>query len=261
MRWRAGVVVLSGALVAAEPFTVPAHPVPPLDPDHAELAVVLTQVVRPAGVDYAALRRDPRGLERYLNQLAAAPLPTGREATLALYINAYNAATLALVVRHLPADQASWPAWSITSLQRDGLSAWQRFAVGVAGQRLTLDGIEHAILRPLGDPRIHFAVNCASRSCPALAAEPYRAATIDAQLEAATVAFANDRTHLRAVPGAIEANAILGWFAADFAPAGGAAAFLAPRVGDDALRAALAQPGELRVLAYDWSLNLAPEVR
>ena len=139
----------------------------------------------------------------------------------ALFINAYNACTLALVVDRLPADASTWATWSIKDAGSTFTSVWRSYRFEVAGKRYTLDEMEHAVLRPLGDPRIHMAINCASRSCPPLIAEPFRLATLDAQLEAAARAFAASPHHLRLDEGVLRINPILDWFGADFAAGGG----------------------------------------
>jgi hypothetical protein len=248
-------MLLALVCFAVEPLPTPVVDAPPLDADHAVFAAVLARCVRPDGVDYAALRAAPGDLDRYRAQLAAAPLPTARPEVLALFINAYNAHTLALVLATLPADQGAWPAWSITQATRGDLNPWQAFDMAVAGRRYTLDAIEHQVLRPLGDPRIHMAVNCASRSCPPLAAEPFRAATIDAQLEAVARDFANDPYHVRLAGAVVTVNPILDWFAADFASGGGVRAFLRARRAADT--PGLAGDGPLPTFVYDWRLNLA----
>lgn len=250
-------LLLAAGLAAVQAVPTPGLSVPPLDPEHRELAAALAIAVKPDGVDYAALRADRAALDRYRAQIARAPEPAGRAERLALFINAYNACTLALVLDRLPADPAAWARWSITEAGVPPASAWQAWSYEVAGARHTLDAMEHAVLRPLGDPRIHMAVNCASRSCPPLAAEPYRAATIEAQLEAAARAFAASPAHLRLADGALQANPILLWFAGDFTAGGGVAAFLAARVPPGPVADHLAAGRPLAFLAYDWSLNLA----
>lgn len=249
-------LMLGLSLAAVEEIPTPAVPVAALDADHREFAAVLGAVVKPDGVDYAALLRDHAALDRYRAQLAAAPVPTERSAKLALFINAYNAETLALVIARLPADATRWPAWSIQDAGSAFTSVWKSASFVVAGSRYTLDQLEHAVLRPLGEPRIHLAINCASRSCPPIAAEPYRAATLEAQLEAAARAFVASSYHLRLEGGVLRVNPILDWFGDDFRAGGGVRAFLAARASGP-VAAHLATDRPLRFFDYDWKLNLA----
>lgn len=236
-------------------------PSTPSADEHALLAEVLVENVRPDGVDYAALRRDHTKLDAYRAQLARIKLPDDKRERMALYINAYNAWTLALVVDLLPADRAKWSSWSIKDGGSLTQNVWKKFDFELAGERLTLDRLEHERLRPMGDPRIHFAINCASRSCPSLAATPYHAQTLEAELAAATQAFLKDPTQLRLRGGALEINPILDWFAADFASLGGVRAFLRDHVVEGPIKEYLRGTGKLGFFDYDWSLNLTATPR
>ncbi len=235
----------------------PTITVPALAADHLELATVLKSVVKADGVDYSELRRDTSALDRYRVQLARAATPTNTQEKIAFYINAYNAFTLALVAEQLPADASTWNRWSIKDAGGWFTSVWKYYTFELAGTRVTLDHLEHGLLRPLGEPRIHFAINCASRSCPSLAATPYLAITLEQQLEAATKAFANNPYHLRLVDGNIITNPILSWFAVDFAASGGVTKFLASRVTPSPIAHQLATNAKLTYFTYDWSLNIA----
>lgn len=249
-------LMLGLSLAAVEEIATPAVTVVPLDADHREFAAVLAAVVKPDGVDYEALKRDHAALDRYRAQLAAEPVPTDRAAKLAFFINAYNAETLALVIAKLPAETARWSAWSIKDAGSTFTSVWKSANFVVGGGRYTLDQLEHAVLRPLGEPRIHLAINCASRSCPPIAAEPYRAATLEAQLEAAARAFVASTYHVRLEGGVLRINPILDWFGDDFKASGGVRAFLAARASGP-IAAYLATDKPLRFFDYDWKLNLA----
>ncbi len=138
----------------------------------------------------------------------------------------------------------------------EGKSPWKDARFRVAGVERTLDELEHELLRPLGEPRIHFAVNCASRSCPALAAVPLRADTLEAQLEAAARAFVTDALQLRRDARAVLTNPLLDWFAKDFEASGGVREFLRLRAPSD-IAQSLEQGAALRFFEYDWALNLA----
>jgi hypothetical protein len=153
---------------------------------HAPLGYLLRAYVVDGEVDYAGLASDREPLAAYLDSLAATEVGAlGRDARLALWINAYNAFTLQLILEHYP---------GITSIKEiPRASRWEDVRWNVGGTLYSLDQIEHEILRPrFGDPRIHFAVVCASVSCPDLREEAYASAHIDAQLDAAARRFLSD---------------------------------------------------------------------
>lgn len=204
-------------------------------------------------VDYSAVSRDPdwRLLLRSL-EASQADAVEGRE-KLAFWINAYNILAIEIVARNYPVASIK----DVGSLLRP---VWKRQAGTIDGRDVTLEGIEHRTLRPLGDPRIHGAIVCASLSCPPLRREPYRAESLDAQLDdnmrrwladprKGAVVGSGDRT--------LRASSIFKWFAEDFEAQGGVPAFL-ERYGPEEVRALLREEGKrvrLRYLDYDWSLN------
>ena len=204
-------------------------------------------------VDYAALRADPEW-RRLLEGLAAAPTPAASAAQaerLAYWINAYNMLAIDMVVRNYPVAGIR----DIGSLLRP---VWKRDAGKAGGRAVTLDEIEHAILRPIGDPRVHVAIVCASTSCPSLAREPFRAERLDAQLDAAARAFvASPEKGARVESRSLRVSKIFQWFGPDFAASGGVLAFVRRHATPD-LRAAIDQLGpepQLIFFDYDWSLN------
>jgi Protein of unknown function, DUF547 len=249
-------LLISSSSFAVEIVT-PTIAAPPLDDNHSTWATVLHAVVKSDGVDYATLRGDSSALDRYRVQLAQAKTPIDKNEKMAFYINAYNAFTLALVTQQLPADKSTWKRWSIKDAGGWFTNVWKYYSFELAGERVTLDQLEHALLRPLGDPRIHFAINCASRSCPSLIDKPFLAATLDQQLTAVTQAFANNPYHLRLVNDVIVTNPILSWFAEDFKHSGGVPTFLQSYVKPSPLAQQLASGTTLTYFTYDWSLNLS----
>ena len=204
-------------------------------------------------VDYAGLARDP-AWRAFVAGLASAAPPAARAGQLAFWVNVYNVLAADMVVRHLPLDGIR----DAGSLLRP---VWKREAGMVDGRAVTLDEVEHAILRPLGDPRIHAAIVCASTSCPPLRREAYRAERIDAQLdEAVRVFLAHPDKGLRIEPGQVRLSRIFDWFTADFAAAGGPLAFARPHLAAP-VRSALDQLGPSPRIVwfdYDWSLNGLP---
>jgi uncharacterized protein DUF547 len=210
-------------------------------------------------VDYRGLREDPAWPRLVAGLDAARPgEPDARAGELAFWINAYNVLAIDLVVRHPGVksirDVGSWLR-----------PVWGREAGRVAGRGRSLGEIEHEILRPLGDPRIHAAIVCASVSCPPLRREPFQAARLEAQLDDQMRRFlASPGKGLRVDPGGgtVALSRVFDWFAEDFAASGGALAF-ATRFAPEDARAWLEAHGDrARVawLPYDWDLNaLAPE--
>jgi len=204
-------------------------------------------------VDYAALRADPEW-RQLLEGLAAAPTPAASAAQaerLAYWINAYNMLAIDMVVR-------SYPVASIRDIGSLLRPVWKREAGKAGGRAVTLDEIEHAILRPIGDPRMHVAIVCASTSCPSLTREPFRAERLDAQLEAAARAFvANPEKGARIESGGLRISKIFDWFGRDFAASGGVLAFVRHHASAE-LRSAIDRLGpdpSLVFFDYDWSLN------
>jgi hypothetical protein len=172
---------------------------------------------------------------------------------LAFWINAYNILAIDVVARNYPVSSIK----DAGSLLRP---VWKRRAGTIEERDVTLDGIEHRTLRPMGDPRIHGAIVCASLSCPPLRREPYRAESLDAQLDDNVRRWlADPRKGVAVGPGlhTLRVSSIFKWFAEDFEAQGGVPAFVERHGPDEA--GALIREGGARVgigyLDYDWSLN------
>jgi len=220
-----------------------------------------------SSVDYAGFQRDQAALTAYLEQLSAVA-PADFEAwaradRLAFLINAYNAFTVSLILTRYPELD------SIRQLGSLLRSPWKRRFVPLLGRTVSLDDIEHGMIRGPGgydEPRIHFAVNCASIGCPALLPEAFTGAQLEVQLERATVGFLGDRSRNRLAGDRLEVSSLFKWYGEDFAAGwrgvGTLHAFLLRYA--DALdlppeaRAALADESlTLFYLDYDWALNAA----
>jgi hypothetical protein len=247
-------------------FGALAHPLPAhaaLDPTHAAWTALLAEhvVLRDAGsasrVDYAGFARDRAALRAYLAELAAltagefAALP--RADQLAFLINAYNAGTIELILAEYPRHASIRDYGSLLR------SPWRKPFVALLGDVLSLDEIEHERLRGphgYGEPRVHFALNCASLGCPMLREEAYSGARLEVQLEQQARRFLSDRSRNRLERGVLRLSPIFDWYAEDFA-GGDLAGFLAPyaaALGSE--RAALAAGRfEVEFLEYDWRLN------
>lgn len=186
-----------------------------------------------------------------------------RDARLAFLINAYNAWTVQLIL-------TEWPDLnSIRDLGSLLRSPWKKSFIPLFGDTVSLDDIEHGMIRAPGrydDPRIHFAVNCASIGCPALRREAYSAERLDAQLEEQTTSFLADRSRNRMENGRLALSPLFDWYQEDFERtwrgSGDRREFLAryaDALGLDATQTRRLLQGELRLdyLPYDWSLNAA----
>lgn len=194
--------------------------------------------------DYPAVRANG-SLDKAYQALAAFDpkrLST-REERLAFYINAYNLLALKMVADH-------WPIGSIKDIGSLFKPVWDRPAGQLGGRTVTLGEIEHAVLRPMGEPGIHLAIVCASVSCPDLRDEPYTAAKLRQQLDDQARRFlSNPAKGLTVGPDRIKISKIFDWFEEDFAAGGGVEAFIRrylPGLPDLEIDAAI---------DYDWSVN------
>jgi hypothetical protein len=207
-------------------------------------------------VDYAALTRDARWEKVVKSLQGAKPSALGApDAKLAFWINAYNVLAIQTVLRAYPID-------SIKDVGSLFSPVWKRDAGKIEGKTVTLDQIEHEILRPMGDPRIHAAIVCASRSCPSLRREPYTVAGVNAQLDESMRRFLADKRkglELDAKNGRLRLSSIFKWFSEDFDKKGGVVPFVA-RYAPTEVRTWLgAHPNpKLEYFSYDWQLNGAP---
>ena len=242
------------------------------DHGYPAYAQLLRDCVRPPRVDYAALAKGRAALDAAVAVFAAAEgtaEPQWRkEQRLGFWINAYNAFTLRAIVDHYPI-RGSWFTMSPRNSIRQIDGVWTTLTWRAAGRTVTLDDIEHKILRPeFKEPRVHFALNCASVGCPPLAAEPYRAATLDAQLDEAARRYLASPQGLRIDGDTLRVSQILEWYGEDFvarfapeaegrpdriarAVRGVVARFGPPAAADLARKDSV----RVRFLAYDWSLN------
>ena len=250
-----------------------AHAACAFDQAHAAWDALLKRdvVVAPGGnasrVDYAAFKRDQDALNLYLDSLSAVTAGEyqawTREQQLAFLINAYNAYTVKLVLTRYPGIK------SIKDIGSLAQSPWKKEFFALLGTARSLDAVEHGMIRAPGafdEPRIHFALNCASIGCPMLRDEAYVAGRLDAQLESAVRRFLGDRSRNRFDPvsGRLEISPLFDWYRADFEKGGrdvnSVPRFLAKYadiVADEAVGHALVRRGALpiRYLSYDWTLN------
>ncbi|MGE0336395.1 MAG: DUF547 domain-containing protein [Gammaproteobacteria bacterium] len=227
-----------------------------VDPEHAAWSALLSRRVADGRVDYVGfLREDQSTLDNYLATLSAtcaedyARWP--RAEKIAFWINAYNAFTVRLIMNHHP----------LRSIRKIGWLPGAAFRLpfipmhGLRGGDITLDDIEHRVLRAeFAEPRIHFALVCAARSCPPLRAEAYRGADLERQLDDQGRRFLGDHTRNRVdrETGTLYLSTIFKWFRPDFETRGSLGAFVAPYLD---LHASDIANFEIEFLNYDWSLN------
>jgi hypothetical protein len=170
-------------------------------------------------------------------------------------VNLYNALTVRVVLDH-------YPVASIRDIDiSPGLFAdgpWRKPLITVQGEDVSLDDIEHRILRPIWrDPRIHYAVNCASIGCPDLQAEAFTAANTERLLEKAARDYINHPRGVRVDRSGVTLSSIYNWFASDFELDGGVLGHVRRYASAD-LRARLEGVETIDGYAYDWSLNDVP---
>lgn len=219
--------------------------------DNTLYAALLQKYVHHGVVDYAGFKRDVARLDAYLKILERVhPGRLSRRERMAFYINVYNAWTIRLILTKYPDLK------SIKDLGSWFRSPWRKKIVRLAGGVYHLDHIEHDILRPrFKDPRVHFALNCASQSCPILTSRPYEAATLDRTLDENTRRFLADPQRNYLQGDTLYASRIFRWFRGDFK--GGVVKFFI-RYGPADLARKLEKLGDrvrVRYLSYDWSLN------
>jgi len=205
--------------------------------------------VRDGRVDYPAFQQDA-AFKRHVAELARPATLATRSAQLAYHINAYNALAIEGILDGLS------PSTLLGQLRYFKLRDWP-----LNGSEISLYDLEHKVLRPLGEPRIHFAIVCASRSCPELRAEAYGEATLDAQLDEQARRFVNDpsRNRYDKTTKTAHLSAIFRWFDDDFRGAGSVQKFIARYVADPEVAQDLANDAyRIEWLTYDWNLNGTP---
>jgi len=199
---------------------------------------------------------DRKALEGYIRRLGGVPVSLlNRPEQLAFWVNLYNALTVQVILGHYPVNTIlrinNSPGWC-------AVGPWGKKLVQVEGEALSLDDIEHRILRPIWrDPRIHYAVNCASVGCPNLAPAPFTAGTADAMLTGGARAYVNHPRGVRLTEHGPVVSSIYHWYVEDFG--GDDAGVLAHlrRYAAPALAARLEKFSRIADHSYDWDLNEA----
>jgi hypothetical protein len=167
-----------------------------------------------------------------------------KQALMAFWINAYNLLTIDLIVKNKERE-------SIKNLGKFFISPWKSYEWQIGEKKYTLDEIEHKILRPMGDSRIHMAVNCASLSCPDLRPEPYTPEKLNSQLdEQVTIFLGNKQKGMTQNGSMAEVSSIFKWFRKDFGNEKGVLAFI------NSYQLSLTPVKEIsNYMDYNWRLN------
>ncbi len=219
--------------------------------DNSLWAGLLAKHVHGVSVDYAGMKADEAVLDEYLAVLEAADLAIwSREERFAYWINVYNAWTVKLILINYPGVE------SIKDLGNIFKSAWKKKIVRTRGGVIHLDNVEKDILIPeFADARVHFAINCASKSCPPLLAEPYEGKELDSQLDERARLFINTASEQYVQDGKLHLSKIFKWYKSDF---GGDPAAYVLRYAEGNLETdlgALGKDPKVVYRDYNWSLN------
>jgi len=221
---------------------------------HQQWTDLLSKYVHDGVVDYQGFKDNQVELESYLDFLARTdPEQLSESDQLAFYINAYNAYTVKLILDHFKNGK---PPESIRRIGGLFSNPWKISFAVLAGKTYSLDNIEHDIIRiRFNEARIHFAVNCASKSCPILISEAYEGAILEQQLERVTKTFLTDHKHNYLEGDTLYVSSIFKWYKEDYnndpltfftAHSNGSFLDSLENIIDDI---------NIKYLDYDWSLN------
>jgi hypothetical protein len=208
-----------------------------------------------ARIDYGAVTAEDRGkLDAYLARLSAVPVTRlARDEQLAFWLNLFNALTVDVVLDHYPVASIRDISISPGPFRR---GPWDRKLIAVEGEPLSLDDIEHRILRPIWrDPRIHYALNGASLGCPNLQPEPFTAKEIGRTLDLAARAFVNHPRGMRLTGGTLHVSSLYTWFSDDFDNGDQGVIRHLMAYADPPLAMELQHLDSIEADSYDWRLN------
>jgi hypothetical protein len=210
--------------------------------DHTNFSVLLKKYVKEDGrVNYVGFKNDKRDLETYLERIRTNSPNTNwsKNDKLAYYMNAYNAMTIDLIIRNYPTESI-----------KDINDPWEQRLWKIGEESISLEYIEHEVLRKMKDPRIHFGINCASFSCPPLMNKAFTAATVDAQLKQLAVQFINDPRRNKITAERVDISKIFRWFQKDFTENGSLIDFL-----NTYSKVKIDKNARVRYMSYNWELN------
>ena len=203
-------------------------------------------------INYKGFIKDTTKLNQYI-ELISSHYPNdqywSREQQMAYWINAYNAFTVQLVIRHYPVKSIKdiGSKFQVTFIN----TVWDIKFINIEGAKMDLNNIEHGILRKkFGDPRIHFAINCASNSCPQLRNEAFDPEQLDKQLDEQAIAFINDPSKNIIHADGIKISKIFSWFKGDFTRSSSLIDFL-----NTYSKVKINAKVKIDYMKYDWALN------
>jgi len=204
-------------------------------------SVLQDHVSNEGQVDYKALQSNSINLDNYLKLLSKTSPDTSwsKQQSLAFWINAYNAMTINLVLRHYPLKSI-----------KDIKNPWGQRIWRIGDKLYNLEDIEHQILRKMDEPRIHFAIVCASISCPKLQNEAFQASKIDTQLTKATKEFLADTNRNNISKYSLELSKMFQWFSKDFKQNGSLIDFLNQYADIE-----ISDKAKIKFKDYNWNLN------
>lgn len=210
--------------------------------DHSIWTIFLQKHVSESGnVDYKNINVNDSDLINYLSQFIEISHNDSwsKNESLAYWINAYNVFTIKLIIDNYPVKSI-----------KDIKNSWDQKYFPINGEMISLNHIEHEILRKMDEPRFHFAIVCASESCPKLRKEAYQAEKLEEQLTQATKDFLNDNSKNKITANQLELSKIFKWFTKDFKQNGSLIDFLnqysVVKISEDA---------KINYLDYSWELN------
>lgn len=234
-------------MMSALPLTLTlafAASIPTADPGDG-YAEILSTYVKNGRVDYKGLAaRDLAKLDRYLDGVGKAVLPSDRNRQIGFLIDAYNAYVLRSVIKHgRPRSVLDVKDFFKERVHR------------VAGKTVSLDQLEKEVLNPYAkDPRTHFVLVCAAVGCPILESKPYLGDDVSKRMQAATARYLAGPTGAKAQAGSVAVSKIFDWYAKDFGGAAGAKQFILRHLSPAARRTAGRDP-TIAYLDYNWTLN------
>lgn len=223
--------------------------------DYSAWDKLLKKHVKPSGlVDYKGFQKDQKELDKFLQSLSKVnvdKLPKLDQ--LVFWINVYNAFTIDFVARN-------YPVKSIKDIREAGLfrsvlgdkQIWvTNFRYRINGRNQTLHGVENGILmKDFDEPRIHFAINCASYSCPRLLNEAFTPENVEARMEQLAKEFVNNSTHNKITENAVQLSNIFNWYTKDFTKNGTLIDYL-----NKYSKVKINQNAKVTFLEYNWDLN------
>ena len=209
--------------------------------DHSIWNSLLKKNVSATGkVNYKGFKADKAKFQQYITLLKS-KVPTSdwsKNEKLAYWINVYNAFTVKLIVDN-------YPLKSITNLDKP----WDKKFILIQGKSYSLGDVENNVLRKMGESRIHFAINCASVSCPKLLNEAFTADKLSSQLRSVTRAFFSDKTKNQLTDGNLKISKLFEWYATDFSK-GNIIAYINKYSGQT-----INSSSKISYLEYNWNLN------